>query len=73
MYAGLGFAERGSTFYWKIILLPIAGTLASGLVLTPTTMFVQFMLNFLWKRLVRGAVDVCGSRLCAVACSLARV
>jgi hypothetical protein len=52
MYAGLSFAVRGSTFYFKIILLPISGTLASGLVLTPATMFVQFIFNLVWKWLV---------------------
>jgi hypothetical protein len=60
MYAALGFATRGTTLYFKIIMLPIAGTLASGVVLTPVTMFVQFLFNLVWKWTVSGGgVCVC--------------
>ena len=34
----LSFAQRGSPIYFKVIFLPIAGTLASGLILTPVVM-----------------------------------
>ncbi|KAI3432787.1 hypothetical protein D9Q98_010372 [Chlorella vulgaris] len=57
MYAALGFATRGTTLYFKIIMLPIAGTLASGVVLTPVTMFVQFLFNLVWKWTMLGRLS----------------
>lgn len=50
----LSTAQPGSAVFWKVVLLPVAATLAFGCVFVPTTMVAQLVFNLLWKRLVRG-------------------
>lgn len=52
MFGLLSIAERSSTIYWKVVLLPMAGILAFGAILIPATILVQILFNLLWKHMV---------------------
>jgi carbonic anhydrase/acetyltransferase-like protein (isoleucine patch superfamily)/acyl carrier protein len=57
IFGSLSYAPRGSAQYFKVIFLPVAGTLASGLVLTPVTMLVQYLMLALWKGVAVGKLS----------------